>query len=99
MSDGYLQVQAALSRVGMAMGEICAVTPSAPGYCARVGVYIATGPTPAGAARALLREMAGICRLYSGSPVNGEDMRERRHRMIDALSEAYEALGGDWRAV
>lgn len=92
----YQEAMAALGPVGLAMGEIAAVTPSAPGYCARVGVYIATGPTPAEAVRALLREMADTCRRYCDSPVIVEGMRERRHRMIDALSEAYAALGGRW---
>ena len=99
MSEGYLQAMAALGPVGVAVGEVSAVTPCALGYCARVGIYIATGPTPGEAARALLREMAGICRLYSSNPVLYEDMRERRRRLIDALSESFEALGGDWRAV
>lgn len=92
----YQEAMAALGPVGVAMGEVSAVTPCALGYYARVGLHGATGPTPAEAVRALLREMAGTCCRYSGNPVLYEDMRERRHRLIDVLPTAYEAVGGRW---
>ncbi len=96
MTADYLQALNALGPVGVAMGDISAVTPCALGYCARVGIYMATGPTPAEAVRGLLRGMADACRLYCGTPVLHEDWRERHHRLIDVLAVAFEAVGGRW---
>jgi hypothetical protein len=88
----------ALGRVALELGELAAITPSAVGYCARVGIYTASAPTPEEAALELLRRASTVLCLYRGSPLHGDEARAQRHRVIDAIGEAYETLGGDWRA-
>lgn len=84
----YQEAMAALGPVGVAMGEVSAVTPCALGYYARVGLHGATGPTPAEAVRALLVLLSELVARAVHTTV--------RERQCDALATAFEAIGGRW---
>jgi hypothetical protein len=95
MTMDYIQALVALGPVGVAMGEISAVTPCALGYCARVGAFTATGPTPAEAVKTLLAYLADLCAksMFLGRLRSGAGERER---LCDALAKSFEHVGGRW---
>lgn len=97
MSAAYEAVRAALGRVGVATGEVASVGPSYYGCAyARLGNRLTRAATPEQAVQALLRELADICRSYRLAPLKDDAAVEERHRTLDAMAEAYEAVGGRW---
>lgn len=88
MTTEYIQALVALGPVGVAMGEVSAVTPCALGYYARVGLHGATGPTPAEAVRALLVLLSELVARAVHTTA--------RERQCDVLAIAFEAVGGRW---
>lgn len=92
MTTEYIQALVALGPVGVALGEVSALTPCAIGYYARVGLCGATGPTPTAAVRALVEALA--CSLTRESWFTRDG--DQRDRLCDALAESFEAVGGRW---
>lgn len=100
--DTYEHACEQLARVGEAWrllpGERYArhaLCPCSAGYRASLAEFQVIGITPSFAVRRLLQTLAsyvGVSAWRAGDHVGipGE--------LLDALSEAYEALGGDWRA-
>ena len=98
MITDYSQACEQLARVAATMGEYATITPSADGYRAAIANHSGRGTTPTEAARYLCRLMANALHVHHGARLTNARAREVRHNLIDALAEAFEALGGDWRA-
>jgi hypothetical protein len=70
------------------------LAPSSLGWVAWVGVITGSGETPRTAAFRLVGSLANA--RGASAPLLSEVDRARAERICDALSEAYDALGGDW---
>lgn len=98
------EVRPIMARAADAFGLLGAIRPyAAGGYVARLirGSYVTefVRSTPQDAARAAVYRLKQELGLEPGVFATDSDAaHERRHRQLDALSEAYAALGGDWRA-